>query len=66
MSQEPGVPEHESEQRAAAREVPGVREQDQSADAMRRAIVRTDQWVQEHESEQRAAAREHYHGAKHN
>ncbi len=50
--------EHESEQQAAAREEPGVQEQEQSADTVRRAIVRTDQGVQEHESEQRAAARE--------
>ncbi len=46
------VQEHESEQRAAAREELGVREQEQSADTLRRAIVRTDQGVQEHESEQ--------------
>jgi hypothetical protein len=36
---EPGVPEHESEQRAAAREVSGVREQEQSANTVRRANV---------------------------
>ena len=42
----------ESEQQAAAREVLGVREQEQSANTVRQAIVRTDQGVQEHESEQ--------------
>ena len=31
---------HESEQRAAARDVPGVREQEQSANTMRQAIAR--------------------------
>ena len=40
------VQEHESEQRAAAREVPGVREQEQSANTVRGANRR----VQEHES----------------
>jgi hypothetical protein len=39
------VQEHESEQRAAAREVPGVQEQEQSANTVRQAIVRTDQGV---------------------
>ena len=34
-----------------------MQEQEQSANTVRQAIVRTDQWVQEHESEQRAAAR---------
>jgi hypothetical protein len=52
------VQEHESEQRAAAREEPGMREQEQSANTVRRAIVCTDQGVQEHESEQQTAARE--------
>ncbi len=52
------VREHESEQRAAAREEPGVREQEQSANTVRQSIVRTDQGVQEHELEQQAAARE--------
>ena len=41
--EEPGVREHESEQCAAAREELGVREQEQSANTVRRAIVRTDQ-----------------------
>ena len=49
--------EHESEQGAATREELGVREQEQSANTVRRAIVRTDQGVREHESEQQAAAR---------
>ena len=40
----------------------GVR-QEQSADTVRRTIVRTDQEVREHESEQCAAARDCYHGA---
>jgi hypothetical protein len=40
-----GVREHESEQRAAAREEMGVREQEQSVNTVRRAIVRTDQGV---------------------
>ena len=40
-----GVQEHESEQQAAAREEMGVREQEQSANTVRRAIVRTDQGV---------------------
>jgi hypothetical protein len=35
-----------------------VREQEQSADTVRRAIARDKPGVQEHESEQRAAARE--------
>ncbi len=35
-----------------------MQEQEQSANTMRRSIVRTDQAVQEHESEQQAAARE--------
>ena len=39
------VREHESEQRAAAREELGVQEQEQSANTVRRAIVRTDQGV---------------------
>ncbi len=54
------VQEHESEQRAAAREVPGVRvrEQEQSANTVRRAIARDEPGVPEHKSEQRAAARE--------
>jgi hypothetical protein len=52
------VQEHESEQRAAAREVPGVREQEQSADTLKQAIARDEPGVQEHEREQQAAARE--------
>ena len=39
------VREHESEQRAAAREEPGVREQEQSADTMRQAIAREEPGV---------------------
>jgi len=42
---EPGVREHESEQRAAAREEPRVREQEQSVNTVRQAIVHTDQGV---------------------
>jgi hypothetical protein len=52
------VQERDSEQRAAAREEPGVQEQEQSANIVQQAIVRTDQGVKEHESEQQAAARE--------
>jgi hypothetical protein len=52
------VQEHEREQQAAAREVPGVREQEQSANTVSRAIARDMTGVQEHETEQRAAARE--------
>ncbi len=50
--------EHETDQRPHALEEQGVRVIEQSANAVRRSIVRTDQGVQEHESEQRAAARE--------
>ena len=55
---EPGVREHESEQRAAAREEPGVREQEQSVNTVRRAIAREEPGVIERESLQRAAARD--------
>ncbi len=48
----------ESEQRAAARDEPGMREQEQSTNTVRRAITREEPGVQEHESEQRAAARD--------
>jgi hypothetical protein len=41
---------HESLQRAAAREEPGVQEQEQPADTVRRAIAREEPDVQEHES----------------
>ena len=37
---------YESEQRAAARDEPGVREQEQSADTMRQAIAREEPGVQ--------------------
>ena len=52
------MPQHESEQQAAAREVPGVLEQEQSANTVQRRNARTNQAVQEHKSEQQAAARE--------
>ncbi len=52
------VRRRKSEQRAAAREVPGVREQEQSANTVRWAIARDEPGVPEHESEQWAAARE--------
>jgi hypothetical protein len=55
------VQEHESKQLAAAREEPGVQEQEQSANTVRRAIARRDEpgaGVQEHESLQQAAARD--------
>ena len=54
----PGVQEHESGQRAAAREEPGMREQEQQVITVRRAIAREEPGVQEHESLQRSAARE--------
>ncbi len=50
--------EHESEQRAAAREETGVREHEQSAITVRRAIASDEPGVREHESEQQAEARE--------
>jgi hypothetical protein len=47
---------HETEQRAEAREDPSVREQEQSADTVRRAIARDEPGV--HETEHGAEARE--------
>jgi hypothetical protein len=52
------VREHETEQRAAAREVPGVREQEQSANTVSWAIARDVPGEREHKTEQWAAARE--------
>jgi len=43
------VLEHESLQRAAAREEPGVREQEQSAHTVRQAIAREEPGMLEHE-----------------
>jgi len=48
------VREHETEQQAIAREVPGVREHETE----QRAIAREEPGVREHETEQRAIARE--------
>ncbi len=54
--------EHETEQRAVAREEPGVREQrreqEQPVDTVRLAVAREEPGVREHETEQRAIARE--------
>jgi hypothetical protein len=46
------VRELETEQRVAARDELGVREQEQSANTMSRAIARDEPGVREHETEQ--------------